>query len=525
MPYFVLRNNTVEPFFPKTYSFSGYEDLSLVPGGADLCVWFYQAPVCADTANAANQVRGYGEAFRYLLGVLPSVVPVVALTMVCTYSANPVVGNSELAQAVADYNAMLLRESANRTNLKVVDFAAFTSQYPANELMDWKFYFMGQMALNPKLAKDFGHWWTRQLDSIALKRKKCLVLDLDNTLWGGVLGEEGTDGIKIGGAYPGSAYLFFQQVLLSLQQSGVVLTVCSKNNEADVLACWQNNPNLMLRQEHFVATRINWDDKATNIRSLAAELNIGLDSMVFVDDNPSERELVRQILPEVTVPEFPQQPYQLPEFARKLVEAYFSVYAVTTEDMDKTAQYRANAQRAEAQRGYADYDSYLTSLDLQLTIEPANAHTVARVAQMTQKTNQFNLTTHRYTEADIANFILQGGHVWTLGVADRFGNSGITGCLMLTDNRIDSLLLSCRVLGKGIEKAFVRWVLAALKAEGMRTVQADYVATAKNQQAANFYESLGFMLENQQSDGQKHYLANLDIINLEIERYYHINTK
>ena len=233
-----------------------------------------------------------------------------------------------------------------------------------------------------------------------MKQYDAVIFDLDNTLWGGVLGEDGISGIKIGGDYPGKAFSFFQKSLLELSRAGVILAVCSKNNEEDVYEAWEKNPYLILRKEHFSTWRINWTDKATNLKSMAEELNIGLDSFVFVDDNPSERELVRQLLPMVAVPDFPSQPYGLPTFFNQILSDYFKVYSVTEEDRNKVAQYKANAARRQSRQSFSDFGAFLTSLELHLTVEPLNEFNITRVAQMTQKTNQFNLTTRRYTERD-----------------------------------------------------------------------------------------------------------------------------
>ena len=381
------------------------------------------------------------------------------------------------------------------------------------------------MGLSAKLAKDFKAWFSRKLESIALKRKKCLVLDLDNTLWGGVLGEEGIDGIQIGGDYPGKAFLYFQEALLQLSQRGVILTICSKNNEQDVLDAWEKNPYLVLKKEHFATYRINWNDKATNIQEMAKELNLGLDSFVFVDDNPTERELIKQLLPMVEVPAFPAQPYELPTFFQTLVADYFQVYAITDEDQKKTLQYKANASRAQEQRNFGDFTDFLKSLDIQMTIEQANDFNIQRIAQMTQKTNQFNLTTKRYTDADIRQFLQAGWQIWCLSVADKFGDNGITGCIMVHDAEIDSLLLSCRILGKGIEHAFLKTVLSQLRSEGVGEVKAAYGPTIKNKQVADFYDKNGFTVDSEEADGAKHYTLSLAEADLNIEEYYHITIK
>ena len=381
------------------------------------------------------------------------------------------------------------------------------------------------MGMNPRLSKPFAEWFSRKLDEIALKRKKCLVLDLDNTLWGGVLGEDGIEGIKLGGDYPGKAFHYYQDALLELSKSGVILTVCSKNNEEDVLEAWEKNPFMVLKKDNFAAWRINWADKATNIKELAEELNIGLDSFVFVDDNPTERELIKQVLPMVEVPEFPAQPYELPQFFKDLVERYFRVYSLTNEDKQKTEQYKANAQRAQAQRSFVDFDAFLESLDIQITIEAANEFNIPRIAQMTQKTNQFNLTTKRYTDAEVRSLVQAGWKIWCISVADKFGDNGITGCIMVNGDTFDTFLLSCRILGKGIEDAFIKKILSLLKESGVKTVLALYVPTAKNAQVKDFYERCGFTCVKEETDGRKSYVLDLLNADLKIKEFYHINLK
>ncbi len=279
-----------------------------------------------------------------------------------------------------------------------------------------------------------------------------------------------------------------------------------------------------MKKEHFANNRINWNDKASNIQEMAKELNIGLDSMVFVDDNPTERELIRQVLPMVEVPEFPVQPYELPMFFQQLVKDYFKVYSITDEDRKKTLQYQANASRAKEQRNFGDFTEFLKSLDIQITIEQANDFNIQRIAQMTQKTNQFNLTTKRYTDADVRQFINEGWKIWCLSVADKFGDNGITGCIMVNGNQIDTLLLSCRILGKGIEFVFVKQVLSLLKEAGVSELKACYIPTAKNAQVADFYDKCGFLLVAEK-EGTKEYALSLAFADLKTEDYYHVTIK
>lgn len=522
---FVFRNNTVERFFPREYSFSGYDDVSYIPEDTDGYVWFYQAPIKFDNGLLADEINIYLQKFRFVLDKINPNKTFIALSMDLLYTVPMVNSDFRVKEAVDQYNAGLGAAANEHSNLKVIDIEEFTRKYPREELIDWKFYFLSQMGLNPRLANDFKVWFLNKVDQIALKRKKCLVLDLDNTLWGGVLGEDGIDGIKIGGDYPGKAFFYFQEALLELSKNGVILTVCSKNNEQDVMDAWEKNPFVVLKKEHFAAFRINWQDKATNIKELAEELNLGLDSFVFLDDNPTERELIRQLLPMVTVPDFPSQPYELPLFFQSLVENYFKVYAITDEDRKKTEQYKANALRSESQKQFVDFEAFLKSLDIHLTVEAADEFNIPRIAQMTQKTNQFNLTTRRYTDADIKAMLAVHWKVYCVSVADKFGDSGITGCIIINGDEIDSFMLSCRVLGKGIEMAFIKRILQDLKAEGVERIKAKYIPTAKNAQVKDFYEKCGFECVLESETGEKAYVTNLNEMDLNIQDYYQIELK
>lgn len=522
---YVFRNNTIERFFGKDFSFSGYDDISVVPADVESYVWWYQVPIKYEQNVLAEEVNDYTQKLGFVLSRIDPKKTFVVLTMDVLYNVPFTDNDYQLNVAVDNYNAALYQAESQYSNVKVIDIREFTHLYPANELIDWKFYFMSQMGMNPKLSKDFKAWFERKTESIALKRKKCLVLDLDNTLWGGVLGEEGIDGIQIGGDYPGKAFLYWQEALHQLAKTGVILSVCSKNNEQDVLDAWEKNPFILLKKEAFSAYRINWQDKATNIKELAQELNIGLDSMVFVDDNPTERELVKQVLPMVAVPDFPKQPYMFPDFFKQLVEEYFKVYSITDEDRKKTEQYKANAARANAQATFADFDSFLESLNIQITIEEANEFNIQRIAQMTQKTNQFNLTTKRYTDADVKGFVEVGWKIWCISVADKFGDNGITGCVMVNGNEIDTFLLSCRILGKGIEIAFAKKIMAMLQENGIHVLTAKFFPTAKNSQVKDFWEKVGFICNHEASDGSREYELFLKNADFNVKDFYSITVK
>jgi FkbH-like protein len=393
---------------------------------------------------------------------------------------------------------------AANTNVKIVDIEEFYRGFSAEQLIDWKYYFISQMPINPKLAPQFVKWFSRQLEVLAMKRKKCVVLDLDDTLWSGILGEDGVDGIKMGEDYPGNVYHFFQSYLLELSRIGIILALCSKNNEDDVFAVLNNHPDMLLKKDNFSAYRINWNNKVDNIKEIAIELNIGLDSMVFIDDNPAERELIKQTLPEVCVPEFPAQPYLYPVFIKQLTDDYFSAYKLTQDDLFKAQQYKENTERANYKNHFTDMDAYLQSLEIRLTIEKLNEFNKARFAQMTQKTNQFNLTTRRYTETEIQSLADNGALAYGLRVRDKFGDNGLTGLIIVLPKKdtayIDTLLLSCRILGRKIESAFVAFILMKLKDTGIRKVMASYIRTTKNGQVENFYENIGFSKKKVLSD-------------------------
>lgn len=515
---YVFRNNTIERFLPGDYIFSGYDDFSAVPD-ADSYLWWYQVPIKYNRDQLVAEVESYTQRLVWAVDKIGD-KPLLVLTLESVYDVNSNISDRRLAHAIETFNSTAWNLAATKANIQVVDFGAFLNQYSSSERIDWKFYFLSQMILNPRLAGDFRKWLDEQRRAIALKRKKCLVLDLDNTLWGGVLGEDGIDGIQVDGDYPGKAYHYWQEGIKEIERKGVILAICSKNNQTDVEALFAAR-EMSLSLKDFACTRINWNDKATNIREIAQELNIGLDSMVFVDDNPTERELIRQQLPMISVPEWPAQPYELPMFYAQLVNDYFSVYTLTDEDKKKTEQYRQNANRAQAQAQFADMEDYLRSLEMQLTIREATEVTIPRIAQMTQKTNQFNLTTKRYTEDDIRSLLAKGAKIWTLAVEDRFGDNGITGLMILIPESgwsIDTLLMSCRVLGKGIEEAFFKTVIS--RYEGALTAQ--YIPTAKNEQVADFYDRMGLKLERTNDEGMKEYSAQIETLDTIIKDYYKI---
>jgi len=328
------------------------------------------------------------------------------------------------------------------------------------------------------------------------KNKKCLVLDCDNTLWGGIIGEDGLSGIKLSPSYPGSAYREFQQEIVKLYHRGILIALCSKNNEEDVWEVFNHHPDMVLKRDHIVAVRINWQDKAANLRQIAADLNIGLDSMVFVDDSEFEANLIRQTLPEVEVLHLPKE--KTVEYANILASCgLFETLAVSAEDKKRGMMYHEERQRKQLQSQSTDIITYYKTLEMMVDICPADDFSVPRIAQLTQKTNQFNLTTRRYHDADILHFMKDSQtDVIYIKYRDRFGDSGIIGtCMISYEDRkavIDTFLLSCRVLGRRIEDVLIRHVLRRARQRGCNIVEGEYIRTQKNNQAETFYPNQGF---------------------------------
>jgi len=504
MRYFVFRNYTIEPFFNGFEAqFSGYDDILSVDDTADVYVWFYLMPYKLNNNVTAGEIAHYGEMLDIVYSNINKDKTFIIFTIASLYAMNYVTSNEVLENSVIEYNQKVY-DMAKYANVKIIDIRDFYFSFSEEKLIDWKYYFLSQIPINPKLAPQFIKWFSRQLEILAMKRKKCIMLDMDNTLWSGILGEDGADGIKMGEDYPGNVYRFFQAYLLELSRIGIILALCSKNNEDDALAVLNTHPDMLLRKDNFSAYRINWNNKADNVNEMALELNIGLDSIVFIDDNPAERELIKKALPEVSVPDFPSHPYLYPVFMKQLTDDFFSTYTLTQEDMAKIQQYKDNAERVQYKSQFTDMDDYLRSLEIRLTVEKLNEFNRARFAQMTQKTNQFNLTTRRYTETEIQTFADNGALVYGLRVKDKFGDNGLTGLMIVFIESqtafIDTLLLSCRILGRKIESTFVTYILMKLKEMGIIQIKASYIKTAKNGQVENFYDNMGFTKERTLSD-------------------------
>ncbi|MGB7582848.1 MAG: HAD-IIIC family phosphatase, partial [Sedimentisphaerales bacterium] len=329
--------------------------------------------------------------------------------------------------------------------------------------------------------------------------RKCLVLDCDNTLWGGIIGEDGLDGIQIGHDSPGREYLEFQKTILELYEQGIVLAINSKNNSADVMQVLNEHPQMLLREKHFASILVNWEPKPQNMQKIAEQINIGLDSIVFIDDNPAERELMRQSLPQVETLDMPADPSL---FARTLRETGFFTRAyLTEEDKNRGQIYAAQRQRGQFQQSCTTLEDFLKSLEMVVSIHPASKDDIKRVAQLTQRTNQFNLTTRRYTEADIAAMAQNPNwRIYVLGLKDKFGDNGTVGLALVEIQpkqwRVDTFLMSCRVIGRQVEDALVDRICRDTVKAGCVDISAEYIPSAKNNLVTGFWDKMGFEKEN-----------------------------
>ena len=405
-------------------------------------------------------------------------------------------------------NERLITIARANSNLLLVDTELLFRRHGEGALLSEAFWYLGRIRYSNQMFRSLASLLLQADDAYAYRARKVLILDLDNTIWGGIVGEAGALGIALSEDGVGRCYRDFQRALKAMKRTGVLLAICSKNNPGDLDEVFDRNSMMILRREDFACIRANWDPKPQNILSIAESLNLGVDSFLFIDDNPVERELVRMALPGVSVPEFPARVENLPSwFLREIVPASFGKYTLTAEDQNKTTQYKVNEERQQLSRSL-DFDSFLQSLQIECALHVDPVEQINRIAQMTQKTNQFNLTTRRYQIPDIQRFLDSPDHaVVLLEYKDRFGSEGAVGLAILNfaESRIDSLLMSCRVIGRKVEDRIISKVYDLFRARGCQRIAAAFIPTLKNQQVAAFYDSNGFTLLSEEQDGRKVY--------------------
>ncbi|ADW67220.1 HAD-IIIC family phosphatase [Granulicella tundricola] len=396
---------------------------------------------------------------------------------------------------LSELNVAFAKAIAERSNTILQDIHSISAHVGLKRWFDWSRYFSYKLLYTAEANLEIARSLNAIVKAIYGKKRKVLVLDLDNTLWGGVIGDDGVDGLQLGRETPmGEAFIEFQEYCLGLRDRGVLLAVCSKNNDETARAGFMH-PSSILKLEHISSFKANWDPKHENIRSIALELNLGLDSFVFIDDNPAEREIVRAQIPEVAVPDVGNDPVRYPA----IIEAgrFFESISLSKEDLARATLYAQNSKRSVQAQKFSDYGEYLDSLEMIAEISTFKPVYLERIAQLTNKTNQFNLTTLRLSFSEIEAFSSDPAYIPLYGkLVDRFGDNGlisvVIGRIENTVLYVDLWLMSCRVLKRDMELAMLDALVEKANSHKLESIVGYYIPTSKNTMVENFYQGLGF---------------------------------
>jgi len=418
--------------------------------------------------------------------------------------------------AIHRINQDLRRAVSATRGVYLLDYDALVARHGRVSWRDERKWLMARLPIAADKLIHMAREWLRFLMPLAGKSAKALVVDLDNTLWGGVIGEDGFSGIRLNAEYPGAAYQALQRAILDLTRKGILIAIASKNNPDDAMEVLEKHPEMLLRPKHFAAIRISWNDKVQGLREIASELNIGIDSLAFLDDNSYEREQVRAILPEVTVLALPEDPLGYASAVRD--HPVFERLNLSEEDRQRAGFYAEQRVRSRAEQSFASKEDFYRYLEQEAEIVPAEASTLTRISQLTQKTNQFNVSTRRYTEQQIADFTRRPGwQVLSIRVRDRFGDHGLVGIAITQDQdevcEIDTFLLSCRVIGRTVETALLAHIAHSARCRGCKRLAGWFLPTKKNLPARDFFRQHGFEQSKQNGNGT---LWSLDLTRQEI---------
>ncbi|HCI29855.1 MAG: HAD-IIIC family phosphatase [Thermotogaceae bacterium] len=391
----------------------------------------------------------------------------------------------------------LERLNSQHDNFFIFDLKVMITSLGRKNFYSKKLWYLGGIKYTNSAENLIAEEIIRIVNTMEKARKKCIVLDLDNTLWGGVVADVGVENIELSEFKEGARYKDFQKRLKELRELGVLLTICSKNEESYVDEVFEKNKEMVLKSEDFVAKKINWQPKSKNISDIAEELNIGLDSIVFIDDSPVEREEVRTNLPEVIVPEFPKDTSQLEDFIMDVYKEYFYTLAQTEEDKKKTKMYFDNVKREEEKKKSASLDEFLEKLDMKIHLWRMKPENLKRATQLVQKTNQFNLTTKRYTEEQLAELMNDPScDIFLARVEDKFGDNGTVFLLIGKKEGakvvIDSMIMSCRVVGRFIEDRIMSYLEDKWFEDGFEEIEGVYIKTERNKPVEDLFERLGY---------------------------------
>ena len=420
-----------------------------------------------------------------------------------SYSPNGIIETkSEFGfhEMIHEINSGLKNIVRDQNSIYVFDFNQFVSNYGEKNIFNERQFHIGdiQIAFNyiPYLAYELMSY-VKPMFSI---NRKCIILDLDNTLWGGVIGEDGFDGIELSQLSNGKSFVEFQKYLLSLWQQGIILAINSKNNFDDAMKVIRDHPEMILREKHFGSIQINWNDKAQNMQKISEELNIGLDSFVFFDDDRINQERIKSEFPEILTINLESDPSTYVEKLKDLND--FNVLQRTDEDTKRGEMYSQQRQRKQFENTVSDLGEFLKQLEIKVKVKKSNEFSIPRISQLTLKTNQFNLTTRRYQEEEIRKFSNDENFVvGCVNVLDKFGDNGITGAYIVKKNGVtwilDTFLLSCRIMGRGVEDAMLSHILEDAKNNGAEEFKAEFISTSKNKPAENFLLESGFKKEDE----------------------------
>lgn len=405
-----------------------------------------------------------------------------------------------LIYQIRKLNFELMRLCNNADNLFINDVASLSNRYGYDRAFSSSLYINGDIIYHldflPGLAKNSVDILRALCGSVV----KCVVLDLDNTLWGGIIGDDGIDNIQLGELGIGKAFTEFQRWIKQLKNRGILLAVCSKNNESTAREVFEKHPDMLLRLEDITVFIANWENKASNISAIRETLNIGFDSMVFIDDSPFERNLVRELIPDIIVPELPEDPSEYITCIQHL--NLFESISYTAEDENRTQMYREDFNRAALKKVFLDEDEYLRNLELKMKIEGVNDYNLPRIAQLIQRSNQFNFRTVRYSPEEIKTIAASAnGRCYSFSLEDKHGKYGLISTVILVIDKpretafIDTWVMSCRVLNRGVEDFILNFIMECVEQEGLKTLQGEYIPTAKNIIIRDLYAKKGFRQE------------------------------
>lgn len=413
-------------------------------------------------------------------------------------------------QWMEDWYQFIWNLSQEKNNIYVFDILEIITDIGRNNFYSSKMWYMGSMPYSKAGVEAIVNEIGLTMDAAFESRKKAAVLDLDNTLWGGVIGEDGIDGIVLSQHHEGGRFRDFQKCLVEMKKRGVVFAVNSKNNQEDALAAF-SHPSMVLKQDDFVCLKINWNDKVSNMKEIQEELNLTESSFIFIDDNPLERNMVSGQCPEVFVPEFPKDTAELPKFAEDLYKKYFRILHLTDEDAQKTKMYQEEAKRTAIKGKALDLDEYIRMLEIRADIHIMRDEEIGRVCQLCSKTNQFNLTTKRYDLKELKELASDNAvDIFTVSAADKFGDNGLISVVITRKSGsnvvIDTFLMSCRVMGRKLEQIILSVLIENYK--DSRQLIGVYRQSAKNAPVADLYDRMGFSFM-QNRDGEKRYSYDL----------------